>query len=375
MLRGSTIATAFLCLTAPVAALAQESLQTRSFPDMTNVGEKTVGLRRGSFILAPIPLRDPMIGTGLALGAGYLFNIDAKSDPSGIGIGGFKTDNGSQAYAAGGSLSFGEGHWKIRGGMGYADLNYDLYAGDTPIPISQTGAMARLGVTYTWSHAWSIGFDLGVIQSDLGSGGATLPPDLQPDFDITSATADLTLGYDTRDDTLYPTSGVKASFRFGLGGVADGIDLNVIADLDRQFTRMLGQYALYLPVGSDGVVAGLITACGVDDQTPFFLACSLGGSDQMRGFPATQYIDNTLVSLQMAYRGRIGQSRFGYVVFAGAGRVADGFSDIGSADTHAAAGVGARFRVSRKFPVDFSVDLAVNDDHDTTTYIYVGQRF
>lgn len=375
MTRGLSLVMALACLAAPVAGLAQDSLQTRSFPDMPNVGEQTVGFRRGSFILAPIPIRDPMIGTGLALGAGYLFNIDKGSDPSGIGIGGFRTDNGSQAYAAGGSLSFGEGKWKIRGGAGYADLSYDLYVDDQPVPISQTGGLARLGGTYSWTHAWSIGLDLGIIQSDLGSGGKTLPAEFQPDFDITSATMDLTLGYDTRDSTLYPTRGSNASFRFGLGGVADGLDFDVLGKLDRNFTRTLAKYAYYAPVGPKGVIAGQVTACGVDDETPFYLSCSLGGSDEMRGFPAAQYIDNNLVSMQIAYRGRIGSGRFGYAVFAGAGRVADGFSEIGSADTHAAGGVGARYRVSRKFPVDFSVDLAFNDAHETTTYIYVGQRF
>ena len=86
-------------------------------------------------------------------------------------------------------------------------------------------------------------------------------------------------------------------------------------------------------------------------------------------------MDNALVSLQLAWRGRVGQSRFGYAVFAGAGRVAEDMNHIGDADTHSAAGIGLRYRVSKKFPVDFAVDAAYNDEHSFTTYIYVGQRF
>jgi hypothetical protein len=38
-------------------------------------------------------------------------------------------------------------------------------------------------------------------------------------------------------------------------------------------------------------------------------------------------------------------------------------------------GLGARLRVSKKFPVDFSVDVAVNREDEATTYVYLGQRF
>jgi hypothetical protein len=67
--------------------------------------------------------------------------------------------------------------------------------------------------------------------------------------------------------------------------------------------------------------------------------------------------------------------RLGYALFAGVGRVADDFSSLSDTDDLSAAGVGVRYRVSRKFPVDFSVDVAVNTDEESTTYIYVGQRF
>jgi hemolysin activation/secretion protein len=112
----------------------------------------------------------------------------------------------------------------------------------------------------------------------------------------------------------------------------------------------------------------------VSDRTPFFLACSLGGSDAFRGYPSTENIGDSLASFQLALRGNL-VWRFGYAVFAGVGNVADDFSAIGKAEPLAAGGLGVRFRVSRKYPVDFSVDVAVNRQEETTTYIYVGQRF
>ena len=41
----------------------------------------------------------------------------------------------------------------------------------------------------------------------------------------------------------------------------------------------------------------------------------------------------------------------------------------------AAGGFGLRYRVSKKFPVDFSVDGSWNDEHEGLLYISVGQRF
>ena len=375
-IRRTRLATLLLAAAAAPTGLAAQGVFGTDLPTSQVKRENsTLGLRNGSFILAPVPIMNPTIGTGLALGAGYLFTIDEGSDPSGIGIGGFGTDNGSRGYALGGSFNFAGGRWKLSGAIGEADLTYDFYVNGQPFEIEQTGALGRLGVAYKWSDRWTIGLDLGLIESNIGPNVSHLPPEIQPDFGITSLTADLTFGYDSRDDTLYPTSGVNAQLRAGWGGSEDDFGIDLFGGYEQQFSRMQAQYAFYQPVGDRNVVAAQIAACGVEDDTPFYLSCSLGGTDSFRGFSSTEYIDNALVSVQLAWRGRIGNSRFGYVAFAGAGKVAEDFGSFGSTDAHTAAGLGARYRVSQKFPVDFSVDVAYNDEDEITTYIYVGQRF
>ncbi|WP_298855722.1 hypothetical protein [uncultured Ruegeria sp.] len=110
------------------------------------------------------------------------------------------------------------------------------------------------------------------------------------------------------------------------------------------------------------------------DDTPFFDQCSLGATDAFRGFPVTQFLNLRSVSLQVEYRHRL-TNRFGAVAFAGAGLTGDSFSNLSTGGTHSAAGLGARYRVSKKFPVDLSVDWARNNDSEDQLYIYVGQRF
>jgi outer membrane protein assembly factor BamA len=351
---------------------AQDSLQGQLSPPATQLDHTSTGFSSGSLIVAPIPIQDPTIGTGLALGAGYLFSFDSGSDPSTLAFGGFRTNNGSEGAGLGGSLNFGDGDWTIRAGAGFADLAYDVYLLGEPIEINQSGAFVRLGAGYQVTETFGIDLDLQYLESEIALDPVHTEEGriLGTGLDVEALTVDLTFGYDTRDDTIYPTSGTNASLRIGWGEVQDKT-----FDVTRDFARSLASVSYYVPVFERGVIAGKFTACAVDDATPFFLACGLGSSDSFRGYPSTQHIGDALTSLQAEYRGRFGASRFGYVAFAGVGAVASDFSDLGDADALTAGGVGLRFRVSRQFPVDFSLDVAINEQDQVTTYISIGQRF
>jgi hypothetical protein len=66
---------------------AESNLDHKMAPLTDASSQSYFGLRSGSLIVAPVPFSDPMIGTGLALRAGYLFKIDKRSDPSMLGVG------------------------------------------------------------------------------------------------------------------------------------------------------------------------------------------------------------------------------------------------------------------------------------------------
>ena len=85
----------------PAKVIAAESNLEHKMSPLTNASSKPeFGLGSGSFIVAPIPFSDPMIDSGLALGAGYLFKVDDGSDPSLLGIGYLRSQNGSEATAS-----------------------------------------------------------------------------------------------------------------------------------------------------------------------------------------------------------------------------------------------------------------------------------
>jgi len=115
-----------------------------------------------------------------------------------------------------------------------------------------------------------------------------------------------------------------------------------------------------------------LVGCSAPGRVPFYDLCSLGGTDAFRGYNITQFLDNALVSAQVEYRKRLGK-RIGVVAFGGVGAVGDAFDTLD--DVGSAVGLGLRYRVSQKFPVDFAVDGSVSEGGDGLLYISVGQRF
>jgi len=71
--------------------------------------------KRGSLVIAPIPISSPAFGSGLILIGGYVFKLDKDdqaSPPSWLGGAGVFTNNGSRGLALGGRLYFSENKYQ-----------------------------------------------------------------------------------------------------------------------------------------------------------------------------------------------------------------------------------------------------------------------
>ncbi|WP_240482041.1 BamA/TamA family outer membrane protein [Ruegeria marisrubri] len=331
--------------------------------------DETVGFRQGSVVVAPIPFSNPTIGSGLVLGAGYLFQLDEGSDPSVIGAGGLRSDNGSTAAAGAFKLKLDNNRWIIEALYGQADVQYDLFTGIGVIPIRQDGILGRLSLSYGVTPDFSFGATFRYLDTTITPAFAGLPP-IPPPFDqflnVEVANVGVVSDWDTRDDTIYPTSGQVLHFEafqgYGLSGLV------------RDYSKSYVNYTFYLSPWAEGVIASRLSVCAASSETPFFDQCGIGTVDSFRGFSATQLLDFRSASLQVELRQRLGE-RIGLIAFAGAGQTGQSFSDLEAGGTHSAYGVGARYRVSKKFPLDFSIDLSRNDQQEDNLYIYVGQRF
>src|SRR4051812_41230523 len=77
--------------------------------------QKEKGEKRGSIVIAPIPISSPAFGSGLLLIAGYVFKFDkedAVSPPSWVGAAGVRTNNGTRGLALGGRFYLKENKYQ-----------------------------------------------------------------------------------------------------------------------------------------------------------------------------------------------------------------------------------------------------------------------
>ncbi|MBY6089775.1 BamA/TamA family outer membrane protein [Maritimibacter alkaliphilus] len=356
--------------------------QTQPYlPDLKEHGpavasETALSFRDGSFIVAPIPFSNPMIGGGLALGAGYLFTLP-DSKPSGIGIGKMKSANGSEGLALGGSVNFADGDWTLAAVAGEAVLYYDLAYESIDIPLKHEGFLAGVSIGRAVSDRLSFSLGLSYLETDIAFDSEffnELPPVLQPQAELDLAKISLTGTYDTRDNTFFPTDGLRASLSIGHAVEVDSLFDRRLEIGHTEYTKGVFSLSSYHAVGAEGVVALRGVLCAASSKSPFFDTCGVGAASGLRGFPATDYINRASASAQVEYRGRINE-RFGYVAFAALG---GGGRDLGSMSLSQGGysyGAGLRIRLSKAYKLDYAVDYAVNDQSEGYLYITLGQKF
>lgn len=346
---------------------------------VSDVVSTETGVKAGSFIVAPVPFSNPVLESGLTLGAGYLFTLPG-SRPSGFGAAKMKSSNGSEGYGFGGVVNFAEGRWTLGLLYGDADLNYDLPAslpivGSFRLPLKQTAKIAVFELGYNFSPAFSVTGSFTHLDSEITFNSATIPPALLPDLGVAVGILGLKFKWDDRDDTFYPTSGGVATLSLSHARDVDTLFGGRLTTNDRQYSKTILSGAQYWQLANDAVVAARGVVCGASSSAPFFDSCGVGMVDGMRGFPATDNIRNYSASVQAEYRARFGQSRFGYVLFGGYGVGGNDLRTMSDSAGGAALGAGLRFRLSRKFGLDYALDLAVNDAGDHYLYVSLGQRF
>jgi hypothetical protein len=181
--------------------------------------------RPGEFVIAPLPISSPALGTGIVPVLGYIFPIstgDTTSPPSVITGAGLVTNNGSSAFVVGADLYFK--HDTYHSVLAYAKgkLNYDLYgigvaAGNAglKLPLEQKGQvifgefLRRLG----WKFFVGPRFISGNSTLTLrGSGQEEIPPPPDLGLDTNLRSLGFHLQRDTRSNRFYPRDGTLLSF-------------------------------------------------------------------------------------------------------------------------------------------------------------------
>jgi len=348
--------------------------------------------KKGSWLFAPIPISSPAVGSGLEFAVARVFPLnkqDEVSPPSAVGVGGVFTNNGTRAFAVGGRLYFKEDKYRIATALGTANVNLDIYgvgkaAGDNGIyvPLNGNGKGFLFEGLYGLKKRFYVGFrgqyrnlrlsldkEKFAEDSDIS---AQPPEQVAEVIDqigqelLQQQTVSLgpRIEWDTRDSTYYPKKGLLMDvnmdfFSTGLG-----------SKWSYQYYKF--GFSKYHGIGDYQVLAFRGMGCAVaGDRVPIYDLCLFGAANDIRGYSVGRYQDRRMFAAQAEYRlmiptkGFLG--RFGVVAFAGFGGVGRKFSDIGWSDLLPGGGVGARFRLLKKQPINFRIDYARGDAGSTVT--------
>ena len=318
-----------------------------------------------------IPISNPTVGLGLA---GAVLYMHPKSNPkedaptSITGAFGMYTD--TKSWAAGG---FHDGYYlddrirfKIPVTHGEFNLKYYGTGENSPFrdnPIDYTG----IGNLFSPR----ISFELPINNWFLG--GQYRIIDLTTEFeDINSDTDTLGLNqrlqtagfgivslFDSRDSNLWPSNGNWLDFTATFNGAYAGGDY--------EYLKTVVKWAQYFQLINSLVVVYRLDGQFVDGEAPFWDLSRI----RLRGYSSGQYLDDVALTAQAEIRWNI-YRRWTVLAFAGGGRIANSFEDIGKADSNIAGGSGFRFMIAEKQKLSIGIDVAYSDSADVAIYFQVG---
>ena len=344
-------------------------------PDATDSSED---VKRGEFVVAPIPIVNPTLEDGLAVVGGYLYRLDANDQttpPSVTGAGGFKTNNGSWAAAALQTLHLAHDLIRVRVIAAYADVSYAFFgigqgAGNAgaSIELNQVGpvgvveALVRVLPRSYFGARYQL-LDMTVKTGAVSvPGGPTLPA---ADARLRSAALGPRFEYDSRDNTFYPRHGLQLQGIASFYGEAIGGERNY-----QVYEAWLNQYQA---IGTRNVAAWHVSACGAEGPVAFYDLCLLGKPQDLRGYTIGRYRDHAMVAAQTEWRTELWW-RFGAVAFAGGAVVAPDFGTLAWKDVLPGGGGGLRFTLAKHNHVNLRVDYAWGRS-SSALYVGVAEAF
>lgn len=387
-LMGCSIPAAAQSLTRDLSDQAQTLVPTSSAPELKplpvlDTGPPAAPNSKPDLVIAPIPVSNPAMGTGLAGAAVLFYNPNQARQPWISGIGGGYTSTDSWAAGVFHSMSLDNNRLRFLGFAGYGVANVDFYgigpdagAAGLSVKMHDTGFAAIVDTEYQifrkgfLRHLY---FGARLYYLDLNARTKIpLPnhPELTPpEFERDSAVSMIgpAFTFDTRDNSTYPRKGVYAT-----GSLLYGADW-----LGSDFEHRKFQFAgnAYFPLGQSTVLGIRKQLCSVTkSDAPYYDLCLYGQQGDLRGYETGRYRDGASWALQAEVRQHL-FGRFGMVGFGGLGGIA---KDAGDIFKHSkmlpAAGVGLRFLASKSANVNLRADVAWGKD-GAAFYFGIGEAF
>lgn len=334
--------------------------------------------KRGSFIIAPIPISSPAFGSGLLVITGYVFKFnesDKTSPPSWLGAATAFTNNGSRGLALGGRLYLSENKYQTTVAAIKGRANLDFYGigripGRNPIsvPLEMDGSIFFGELLRNVGRNIFVGPRYQYRRLSAGIDGRVPPGGFEiPEIDLKSNSAALGvhLQRDRRDSTFYPRRGNLFDF------TADFFDQAWGSRREYQVYKVA--YNGFRSITNTQVLAYRAMACSANGSVPFYDLCLYGFNSDLRGYTTGEFQNRRMFATQAEYRVEL-PKRLGVVGFAGLGGVGRRWSEFRSDQLLPAAGVGLRFKLDKKNHINYRIDFAFGREGRTFA-IGVGEAF
>lgn len=321
--------------------------------------------KRSSFVIAPIPISNPALGSGIVPVVAYIFPISKKDEvslPSVVGAVGLITNNGSQGLAIGGQFYFAQNAYKVTSVYFRGNLNYDLYGSGAnaglKFPLKQTGQgfqgdfLRHIGWSFFLGPRFIIGTST-ITARKSNEETAPPPPDLGLGTNLTAI--GIRLSRDSSENRFYPTDG--SSFGF----TSDFFSQSLGSKYSFQSYKTF--YSKYWNWKRKDVLAFNSYSCITGGKPPFYGNCIYGSDDELRGYVPGKYFDRYTIATQLEYR-RVLPFRLGVVGFGGVGEAIPGGDKVLFTNNSflPAGGVGLRFLLSKQHHVNLRSDVAWGKD-------------
>ncbi|WP_165856833.1 BamA/TamA family outer membrane protein [Marinobacter sp. JSM 1782161] len=346
---------------------------------------------RSGFLPVPTIITEPAVGTGLAV-AGVFFHEseaqkkqDASTRPllpeniSIVGLG--ATENGTRGLGLGHLGFWKQDSIRYRGFLLYGDLNLDFYSLaqrnlERPVKLNLKGPVVLQDLKFRVGDShWLVGARqlYRVVKTNLESEIALPNPALEErvnDFldqtlgdRQTTSGLGLLLEYDSRDNPLYPESGVQYSANYLVFDDAIGSDADYASyQLEGlNYWQLSDRFNLGFRVQYDGIQAS------DSERLPTYVEPFI----DLRGIAKNRYQGRAVLVGELELTWKM-TPRWSVNGFTGGGRAASSFGDLhDDAESGNSVGGGFRYLIARRYGLRMGLDVARGPE-DTAVYIQAG---
>src|SRR5687768_10571550 len=203
-------------------------------------------------VVAPIPISNPTIGTGLAVVVMPFYHLGAGSPLSNTAVAAGVTSSGSWGVGAAQSTRLRGDQLRVDGFLGYIDLRYRFYgagasagSAGVSVPLVQKALAFAPELLFHAGRRTFLGLRYRGVRVETAIESSTAPPPIEALIggSLTIFTSGLgpKLTYDTRDHEMSPSSGVFVELRTNFAREDFGSDFNYDTyELGGNYYRRIG---------------------------------------------------------------------------------------------------------------------------------------